>query len=298
LWQSPDGKRVIFTTQGAAVDGGLQGSVCEALLGGGAPPRCIGPPVNKSQGLIDLPDQGRLLAVQWGVPVGSDSLGALIFELPREGPISILAEHPFDEMFADGFYVPSNSTLCLFSDRYNGIHRVSLPRFERMATIPATFAPGELHYDPVAGEGVACSGGIGAAIRGDPATLRYLSDGASFVEQFAVTWGCDWDPQARKVYTTIANLGLLERIDFDTGRVEKRWFVGPGMRSVAYDQERRRVYFVDFLRGYVHALDERSGDIVARWFVGRFSRQVQLSRDKRVLLATGNLGIVRIALDP
>jgi hypothetical protein len=167
-----------------------------------------------------------------------------------------------------------------------------------MPTIPAEFAPGELHYDPVAGEGVACGGRIGAALRGDPPTLRYLANGdASPLEQVAVTWGCNWDQQARKVYTTIPNLGLLERIDLDTGLVEKRWFVGPGMRSVAYDRERRRVYFTDFLRGFVHALDERSGSIVDSWFVGRFSRWVRLTRDGRALLATSNLGVVRIALD-
>jgi hypothetical protein len=69
------------------------------------------------------------------------------------------------------------------------------------------------------------------------------------------------------------------------------------MRSVAYDRARRRVYFTDFLRGNVVALDEPSGGIVGRWFVGRFSRWVQLTHDGRALLATSNLGIIRISLD-
>jgi DNA-binding beta-propeller fold protein YncE len=113
----------------------------------------------------------------------------------------------------------------------------------------------------------------------------------------SITWGCDWDPATRKVYTTIPNLGLLDRIDYDTGQVEKRWIIGPGMRSVAYDQVRHRVYFTDFLRGYVLAFDEQSERIVDRWFVGRFSRWVRLTRDGHALLATGNLGIVLILLD-
>jgi hypothetical protein len=44
------------------------------------------------------------------------------------------------------------------------------------------------------------------------------------------------------------------------------------------------------------AFDELSGREVGRWFVGRFSRWVRLTPDRSALLATGNLGIVRIPL--
>jgi hypothetical protein len=134
-------------------------------------------------------------------------------------------------MIGDGFYEPRNSTLYMFSDRMNGIHRVLLPTFERLPTIPSELTPGELRYDRGLGQGVACGHGIGTAISGDPYGQRYLADGnSSPIEKLSMTWGCDWDPVRRKVYSTIPNLGLLDRIDYDTGRVEKRWLVGLGMR--------------------------------------------------------------------
>lgn len=299
IWQDPDdGERVVFTTQGEPVPGGLDGSVCEARLGADTPPICIGRPFNKSQGLIDVPEENRLLAMQWGVPTPSGNPGAVLFELPRDRSIAVLGEHWFDEPFAEGFYEPRNSTLYMFSDRMDAIHPAVLPDFELMPPIPVEFTPGEVRYDPTLGEGVACGGGIGAAIRGDPFSFRYFLDGdSSLIDRLSLTWGCDWDAASHKVYSTVPNLALLDLIDYDTGRVEKRWFVGPGMRSVAYDRSRRRVYIGDFLRGYVLAFDETSERVVARWFVGRFSRWVRLTRDGRALLATGNLGIVRIPLN-
>jgi hypothetical protein len=298
IWQPPDGKRVVFTTQGPAAPVGLQGSICEARLDGDPTPHCVGPPQNKSQGIVEWPERGRLLVMQWGIPTPSGSIGGAVFELPRDEKITILAAHWFDEMIGDGFYEPRNSTLYMFSDRMNGIHRALLPDFAPAPTILPDILPGELRYDQAAGEGVLCGHHIGVAIRGAPFAMRNLADGgASPLERLAVSWGCDWDRTARKVYSTVPNLGLLEKIDYDTGRVEQRWFIGPGMRSVAYDRARRQVYFTDFLRGYVLALDEASGRIVGRWFVGRFSRWVRLTPDGKALLATGNLGIVRIPLD-
>jgi hypothetical protein len=258
----------------------------------------VGKPEGKSQGLIDLPEENRLLVMQWGIETPAGRPGAVVFEIPRQAKIEILAEHWFDEMVGDGFYEPRNSTLYMFSDRMNGVHRVRLPAFDMLPTIASDLAPGELSYDPALGEGVACGHGLGTAIRGAPYGQRYLAEqNSSPLEKVSMTWGCDWDPRARKVYSTIPNLGLLDRIDYDSGRVEKHWIVGFGMRSVAYDRTRRRVYFGDFLRGNVYALDESSGRIVGRWFVGRFSRWVQLTRDGRALLATSNLGVARIPLE-
>jgi len=238
------------------------------------------------------------LVIQWGLTTPSGSVGAAVFEIPRDAGLTILAEHWFDEMIGDGFYEPRNSTLYMFSDQMDGIHRAVLPNFEAAPTIPSDLLPGELHYDPSTGEGVACGNHTGVAIRGAPFAMRNFVDGnVSPLERLSLSWGCDWDQASRKVYSTIPNLGLLDKIDYDTGKVEKRWFIGPGMRSVAYDRARRRVYFTDFLRGDVVAFDEASERIVARWFVGRFSRWVRLTRDGSALLATGNLGIVRIPLD-
>jgi hypothetical protein len=47
----------------------------------------------------------------------------------------------------------------------------------------------------------------------------------------------------------------------------------------------------------VVAFDERSERVVHRWFVGRFPRWVQPTHDGQALLATSNLGIVRISPD-
>jgi hypothetical protein len=296
-WEAPAGDRVIFTTQGQMRPGGIDGAVCEARLDGQSPPRCVGPPHNKSQGLMEWPEEKRLLVLQWGIRIPSGALGGVVYELPQEPGIEILGQHFFDEMIGEGFFEPSNSTLYMFSDRMNGVHRALLPSFALQPVIPSDLLPGELRYDQTRGEGVACGNAIGVAIRGNPFSARdFVDANPSPVDRFSTSWGCDWDPAAGKVYSAVPNLGLLDRIDYATGRVEKRWFVGLGRRSVAYDPERRRVYFTDFLRGEVLAFDEDSERIVARWFVGRWSRWVRLTRDRRALLATSNLGIVRIAL--
>jgi hypothetical protein len=297
-WQTPDGRRVVFTTQGNPIAGGVDGAVCAADLVPGSPIECVGRPVNKSQGLVDLVGHGRLAVMQWGVKRSDGSRGAVVMEIPRDGRLAVLDEHWFDAGVAEGFYEPANSTLYMFTDEMDGIHRVRIPGFEPLETLPpGLFTPGEVRYDTNAGEGVSCGGPAGAAITGNPFGYRYFVDGeASLLERVSMTWGCDWDPDTRDVYVTVPNLGLLDRIDYDSGRVEKRWFVGFGMRSVEYDAQRKRVYFTDFLRGEVLAFDERSERLVDRWFVGRFSRWVQLTRDGRALLATGNLGIVRIPL--
>jgi hypothetical protein len=299
FWEPPAGGRIIFTTQGTPVAGGLAGSICEARLDGAVASICVGPPRGKSQGIIDLPEQRRLLVMQWGMPTPTARIGGVVFELSRDQPLQVLATHWFDEQIGDGFYEPRDSTLYMFSDRMNGVHRAVLPSFESLPTIPIEFfTPGTLYYDPVAGEGVACASPLGVALRGAPFAARYFVNAKSSVlDKVSMSWGCDWDPAARKVYAAIPNLGLLDRIDYDSGRVDERWFVGFGRRSVAYDATRRRVYLTDFLRGNVMALDEASGRVVGRWFVGRFSRQVRLTRDGRALLASSNLGIVRIPLD-
>jgi hypothetical protein len=262
-------------------------------------PHCVGPPLNKSQGLTDPPGRDALLALQWGIPTPTGSRGAAVYELSRDRPLRILAQHWFDQLLAEGFYEPRNRIFYLFSDESDAVHPVQLPDYTPLAQIPIPFVPGEVHYDMQRGEGVLCGDRTGAAVRGDPFALRFLADGSrSFVDRLSVSWGCDWDPETRVVYSTVPNLGLLDRIDYDTGVVDQRWWVGFGMRSVEYDRQRRRVYFTNFLRGEVVAFDEPSGREVGRWFVGRFSRWVRLTPDRSALLATGNLGIVRLPLAP
>src|SRR5690606_30785267 len=109
-----DGQRILFTTQGAQVDGGIDGSVCTTTLDASGTIDCIGPPQGKSQGIIDLPEYGRILVMQWGIETPRGSRGAVIFEVPRDGKLAILAEHWFDEMIGEGFYEPRNSMLFMY----------------------------------------------------------------------------------------------------------------------------------------------------------------------------------------
>ncbi|MEO8601510.1 MAG: hypothetical protein ABI629_02930 [bacterium] len=87
-------------------------------------------------------------------------------------------------------------------------------------------------------------------------------------------------------------------MDYDSGAILRRAFVGFGLRSVAYDAPRHRIYAGFFLGGDVIAIDVDSGAVVDRWFAGRMVRQVSMSRDRNSLLASSNLGIVRIPLPP
>jgi len=111
-----------------------------------------------------------------------------------------------------------------------------------------------------------------------------------------VTWGCDWDAVARRAYVAVASLGLLEVIDYDSGRIVNWRFAGLGIRPVAFDPQRRLIYAGTFLSGDVIAVDADTLEVVHRWFVGRFLRQLEISRDRRSLLATSTLGIVRVPL--
>ena len=297
IWQAPAGDRVVFTTQGEPFPDGIDGAFCEAELAGGSRPRCVGPPNNKSQGLTEPPGRDVLLALQWGLPTPTGGRGSAVYELSRDSPLRILEQHRFDEQLGEGFYEPRTRIFYTFSDEMDAIHPLQLPGYTPLTKIPIPFTPGEVHYDMQRGEGVLCGDRNGAAVRGDPFALRFLADGSgSLLDQASLSWGCDWDPETRMVYSTVPNLGLLDRIHYDTGLVDQRWWVGFGMRSVEYDRPRRRVYFTNFLRGEVLAFDERSGREIGRWFVGRFSRWVRLTPDRSALLATGNLGIVRIPL--
>jgi hypothetical protein len=130
----------------------------------------------------------------------------------------------------------------------DGIHRFGMPVSNQRRRSINFFTPASC-YDPVAGEGVGCGSRLATAIRGEPFLARNFADGnSSLIEKLSLSWGCDWDPAARKVYVAVPNLGLLVKLDYDSSQVDKRWFIGPGTRSVAYDPVRRRVYLTDFLR--------------------------------------------------
>jgi DNA-binding beta-propeller fold protein YncE len=113
----------------------------------------------------------------------------------------------------------------------------------------------------------------------------------------SLVWGCQFDPETRKAWAAVTNLGLLLTIDYDTGDVLQSRFAGFGLRSMVVDRSRRRIYAANFLRGDVLVLDIDTGAEIERWFAGRFVRGLSLTRDGRSLLVGSNLGVLSIPLE-
>src|SRR6185369_2967587 len=220
-----------------------------------------------------------------------------IFVAPEQGPLAIESEHRFDGSVGDLIVEPKSGTLHAFCDGNDRIRSVSLPSFERQPDTMVRLFPGEVRYDAERDEGVVCSWLTGAAVRANPLSYRFFgAQQPTIWSVSAVSWGCDWDPVTRRVYTAVPNLGLLYEVDYDSGRVLRRHWVGFGMRSATLDRRRGLVYVTDFLGGHVVAVDIRSGRQRARWFVGRFVREAHLARDSQSLFVSSNLGVVQISL--
>jgi hypothetical protein len=220
-----------------------------------------------------------------------------------------LGEVRTDTGVAEGYYDPDADEIGLLDDECSGLTRFRASDLSPLPRLPAPFCPGEVHYDSIRHEGIICfaaavplarlvlgtGGFVSVAFHDNPFSYRLL--GAADVWRYgAAVWGCDFDPAQRVAWSAIANLGVIAVTDYDTGRITQTWLAEPGLRSVAFDANRRRLYMSNFLRGDVIALDANSGRQIRRWFVGRFARYVALARDGNSLLATSNLGVVRIPL--
>lgn len=233
----------------------------------------------------------------------------MLYILPRTGPLRPLAEVHLPESVAELFYDPGSDTVGLLSDEAKVMRPVRGADGAVLEPLPAPFVPGETRYDESRNEGVFCFAGgplfhidgrpsLSIAFRGHPFTLRGLGGTPQNPTAWlSMVWGCDWDARARRVYTADSSLGLLEILDYDSGRILRRIPIDFGVRYVTFDAERRLVYLANFLRGDIVALDLDAGTEIARWFAGRFVRQVVLSRDRRSLLVTSNLGVMQIPLD-
>jgi hypothetical protein len=196
----------------------------------------------------------------------------------------------------------------LFTDQGDQMYRLRASDLAPLDPVPGPFAADQVYYDPQRHEGILCfaAGPLSTiqgeafsavAFRGAPFAYRPLAPSSRYPSSWiAATWGCDWDPETRRAYVAVTNLGLLEEIDYDSARITRRAFTGFGIRSVAFDPVRRRIYGARFLSGDVIAIDADTGAVVDRWFAGRFVRYVTLARDKRALLATSILGVLRIPL--
>jgi DNA-binding beta-propeller fold protein YncE len=309
-WESPDGNRFLVTTQPGrnedgrsprAVGDWFDGPVCEVNIKSGARPVCFGEQ-GKGEALVESPVLDRIYVAVYGRHEG------WVYVLPREGPLRPLAEAHVPAATGEMYVDEERDTIGLFADEAVEVLRVRASNLSPLDPAPAAIAPDEVHYDQQSHQGIACfaagpfrriDGQAFAAVAfdGDPFVWRPLAPSSEYPSSWlAGTWGCAWDPAARRAYVAVGTLGLLEQIDYDTGRIVHRSFVGFGLRSLAFDPRRRRVYASVFLNGDVIAVDADTGAIVDRWFVGRFARYVKLGRDGNSLLATSNVGVVRIPL--
>ena len=307
VWEAPDGSRYLVTTQrgintsvGTPVPDPIEDSICE-FAADGSRRTCVGE--YKTQVIFD---SERLDRVFVG---GFSGWQGILYALPRSDSLRLLREVRTGGGTGEGYYDPDADEIGLLADECSGLTRFRASDLSPLPPVPAPFCPGETHYDATRHEGIFCFAPVGplgplllgtgdylsVAFHGSPFSYRLL--GASHVWRYgALVWGCDFDPARRVAWIMIANLGVIAVTDYDTGQVIDTWLAEPGLRSAVFDASRSRLYMSNFLRGDVIAIDVDSGREVGRWFVGRFARYVGLTRDRNSLLATSNLGVVRIPL--
>jgi hypothetical protein len=315
VWDHPDGRRILFTTQpgifGRLPDDRhlpeeLSGSVCEVSPDGSSRPKCIGR--GKAEGMAAADRHGKLFVAAWG-DMTPGKRGA-VYAIPGSGPIKLLGEAILDGFPTHLFYEPEDDYMGVFLDDAT----VMLPLraadlSQAFKPIPAPIGPGDVFYNPSRREGLLChapgiirplNGGaaVVVAFRTGPFSLRPLAPSSEYPWAWlSLVWGCSFDPAARKAWAAVTNLGLLLTIDYDTGKITGSRFAGFGLRSMVSDTARRRLYVADFLRGDVLALDMDTGIEKQRWFAGRFVRGLRLASDGKSLLVGSNLGVLRIPLN-
>ena len=312
FWESPRGDGFLVTTQrgdhdlsptgprGRMAGVWFSGAVCRVNVERGAPPQCLGD--GKSDAIAESPLWDRLYATV------HDAKKTTIYVLPRDGSIRPVAEVELPVKAGVLYFDDQENIIGLCEDDALQVYHLDAHDLKSLGSAPAPFTTNQVRYDQRSHEGIACAamgpfrriGGqafAAVAYRGNPFSYRPLASSAEYPSSWlAATWGCDWDPMARRAYVAVASLGLLETIDYDSGRILKRSFIGPGVRSVLFDPRRGLIYAGFFLSGDVIAIDEHSGAVIDRWFAGRFLRQLAFSRDQTSLLVTSILGIVRLPL--
>ena len=309
FWEAPDGTSFVVTTQ-RGYDGGpgthagdwLDGAICKLTIGDGDEPACVGE--GKAHGIAESARLERLYVASHTAEHGT------VHVFPRDGPLAPLASTRLPALIGGIYVDDQRDVLGVFEDDGLFVHRLRVSDLSPLGRAAAPVLPDGVHYDQRSGKGIVC-GALGPLRRLDGAAYAAVAfDGEPFAPRplaaagahpsswLALTWGCDWDPDRGRAYVALASLGLLLEIDYDSGRILDRRFIGFGVRAVELDLARRRLYAAYFLSGDVVALDLDSGATVARWPTGRFVRQLTLTRDGSGLLASANLGIVRIALPP
>lgn len=314
LSESPDGAAYIFTTQlrnsalspAHTIAGPFPGSICTSPADGSSPPVCTG--VGTAQGMAESESLDRFFVANWGPVLADGRRGGRVYAIARNHPLRVLSERELTVLSGELFHDPVGDLVGVFSDEAEFLHPFQASTLEPLEPVEAPVIPGDTHFDPQRREGVICfaAGPIktlegrafaAVAFAADPFRMRPLApSSAAPWTWLGFSWGCDWNPNERRVYAALASLGILHEIDYDSGTILRTFFTGLGVRSVAYDRARRRLYLGHYLTGQVKALDLATGRTIKEWEAGRFARTLVLTRDMRRLLVTSNLGIVEIEL--
>jgi hypothetical protein len=317
LWESPDGGRFVFTTTSAlnqdsaayadgarVVETELDHTICETRTDSRTRPTCLGD--GTAQTILESESLDRLFIPAWGRL--SDGIRGMLYELPRTGELRVERQLSFPDATTEGFYDPGSDSIFLITDAGHRLLQVRASTLTLTTALDGRLQGGDTRYDPVAGEGMHCHGGgptttidgeafIGVAVTGSPFSFRALGGSTTNPTAWvSMSWGCDFDPRTRRAWSTVPALGQLVELDYDTGEIRRRLWVGMGGRAVTFDRERGRLYVAGFHTGQVITVDIDAFEEVGRHFVGRFARRLVISRDGDSLFATSNLGIVRIAL--
>ncbi|MDI1449543.1 hypothetical protein [Polyangium sp. 6x1] len=315
LWESPDGAWYVFTTQlrnpehnpSVPSPGRLTGSICASPVDGAQEPSCVG--VGTAQGMAESAPLDRLFVANWGAVLPGGARGGQVYALSRTDPRRVVGRRETNVLSGELFYDPTDDMVGVLSDEAEYMYPLRASTLEPLDPIPTPVIPGDSHYDEARREGVYCfaagplrtiGGSAFGAVAFSTGPYRYRALASASEAPwlwFGFSWGCDWDPERRRVYAAIASLGVVHTIDYDTGKIVGTTYTGMGVRSVAYDRARNRLYLGWYLAGRVAALDLATGAIVKEWRAGRFVRTVVLSRDGKRLVVSSNLGVVEIALD-
>ncbi len=305
IWESADQQTIVFTTQAerysAATRNGLRGAVCRVRPGQRGVPRCGG--VGKGDGIVEIAAHDRLVALSSG-----GEGGGRLYVLPLDRLFS-KATLMHVRRAGSAIYDSTLDVLYVFGEDGQMLLPMrgeDMKPSEEVPIVPLVLSDYG-HYDETRHEGIFCGGAgflepltggprpyLAVGFRGLPAALRPLDE--SLLGWLSFSFGCDWDPAARRVYVAIPNLGAVADVDYDSGRLLALRPADVGLRYLRFEPRRRRIYAGDFLRGTVVELDADDKRELRHWFAGRFVRDVRPTRDGSALLVASNLGVVEIRL--
>jgi hypothetical protein len=309
VWEAPDGSHFVVSTQdsghhpqGRLVSSRLTGAVCELWSDTRRAPRCLGD--GRASAIAELPGN-RLAFGEW---TGHDHDGKVVV-VAVDAFTKPIAERSFLKPSSEVIYDDRSHTLLVGFDQGGGIEFLDPSNLQTVRPpVALPIVGGSEFYDGTRGEGVVCGISLqpgdgprflAVAFTGVPFEIRPIGPAAERPWVFfAVGWGCAWDRASNIVYSVSGTLGEAAAISYVDGHfLPGEAYVGPGYREAAFDPVRHHLYLATWGSGDVVALDVSTWQIVGHWSVGRWVRQVKLTRDGHALLATSNLGVVRVALD-